>query len=1109
MKSSMVFKRTLLSVLISSIAIPHFAFAAPLNLVQYPAGTASKQPTPKVIISVDNSGSMGSTGMTALKNALKDTFDPSNLPDGSLRLAYQAMWGCNTLPGTDSSCTKSGVSWNTMRELKGSTSTTEDSHRGQFFRWIDTLGAGGNTPTHTMMWSAGEYMKTTGVNSPWNETPGTTDASPLTCRRSYHIAMTDGGWNNYSPPANPYLSSMTAMTIKNDDGTDRVFPDGTSYSVASDETRIYRDAWGGGTTSRTVGGTTYNFNFPTLSDMAFHYWATDLQPGIANGLSPLVKKSGSETFADGGTSRTISEYWNPKNNPATWQHLTTYTIGYNNAATWPNITTNPMFNTAGGMYGGDFSRAIVGTRTWRDPITTNESGRQEELWHMAINSRGKFYPAQTSQDLKNAFLEIVGGIVADNTAPVTSFAGTSTTNTRSDFGVFKSGYQADGWTGYVRSDIVARGTGIESANPAWGIKTGQPAPKDRVTTADKLDALTDVAGRVIITTNDTTNLGAPFEWDAGVLKLSANQKTLLDADGRGEARLNFLRGDRTKEGSTVAQPFRVRLSRQGDIVNSNVWFTGSPVSNFSFKGYQTFARANKARNPMIYVGGNDGMLHGFSALSGDEKLAYVPKGVYPNLTELSKPGYSHLYYVDGSPFTGDVDVGDTVTPDWRTMLVGTLGAGGKGYFVLDVSKPGTTDSSIASNFSTTNAASLVVMDKTMHKSEVVLPASDEADIGHIFAPPVVEDTNPFKTSQIAKLNNGRWAVVMGNGYNSTNERPVLLIQYLDGDKSLKKIVASTTGDNVVQNGLSSPRLVDINGDGSPDVVYAGDLKGNLWKFDISSATPASWNVAFSGQPLYQAIYTSGGSSTRQPITAAPTVKANDRGAGGMTVAFGTGRNITEGDRTDQSKQSVYSILDNTKYKITAGKVVVDTVAATPTVVSGTTDLVQQTMLGAAIDGSGSSSGRKFWKMSQNPVPYTGAGAKKGWYLHLPETGERLLKTINFYDASNNLEVLTQIPASGGNAIEETCTPSPQEERQFRTFLNIMDGRRPGVQVMDSNGDGLFNSLDQQVSRMQTSKGAQSPVIGKDLIKVRGADGSLDTFVRLPEQPFRPSWRQMQ
>ena len=106
-------------------------------------------------------------------------------------------------------------------------------------------------------------------------------------------------------------------------------------------------------------------------------------------------------------------------------------------------------------------------------------------------------------------------------------------------------------------------------------------------------------------------------------------------------------------------------------------------------------------------------------------------------------------------------------------------------------------------------------------------------------------------------------------------------------------------------------------------------------------------------------------------------------------------------------------------------------------------------------------------------------------------------------------MLTQIPASGGNAIEETCTPSPQEERQFRTFLNIMDGRRPGVQVMDSNGDGLFNALDQQVSRMQTSKGAQSPVIGKDLIKVRGADGSLDTFARLPEQPFRPSWRQMQ
>ena len=229
----------------------------------------------------------------------------------------------------------------------------------------------------------------------------------------------------------------------------------------------------------------------------------------------------------------------------------------------------------------------------------------------------------------------------------------------------------------------------------------------------------------------------------------------------------------------------------------------------------------------------------------------------------------------------------------------------------------------------------------------------------------------------------------------------------------------------------------------------------------------------------------------------------------MMVAFGTGRNITEGDRTDQSKQSVYSVLDNTKYKIVSDKLVIDTVAATPTPVSGTADLVQQTMIGSAIDGSGASSGRKFWKMSQNPVPYTGTGAKKGWYVHLPETGERLLKNINFYDASNNLEVLTQIPASGGNSVEETCTPSPQEERQFRTFLNIMDGRRPSVQVMDANGDGLFNVDDQQVSRMQTSKGAQSPVVGKDTIKVKGADGSQDTFARLPEQPLRPSWRQMQ
>lgn len=1148
MKMHINFKLTLLGAAITAIYLPSPVSANPLNLVQYPAGSANKQPIPNVIVTVDNSGSMGAAGINALKAALKDTFDPANLPDGSIRLAYQTMWGCNTIPSVDPSCTKGGISWNTMRELKGArpaaaTPTTfEDSHRGQFYRWIESLSSGGNTPTHFMMWNAGEYLKTTGANSPWNEEPGTADSNPLTCRRAYHILMTDGGWNQYPHSSQPAF--MTSINIANADGTNTTFPDTKAYSITDPETKIYRDTWGAGSTAIRIGGVWHYPPYPTISDMAFHYWATDLQPGINDEVVPLIKKSGPETFVGSTKSQTITEYWNPKNNPAKWQNMSTYTIGYNNAANWPNIATNPMFTAAGGMYGGDFASAITGDKVWRDPTATNEDGRQEELWHAAINSRGKFYPAKTSQDLKNAFMDIVGGIVADNTKPVTSFASSGINNTRRDLRQYVAGYDADGWKGYIYSDVISKSTGAENPNPNWGIKTGQSAPNDRENTADKLDALASVTGRLILTTNDATNAGVSFEWQADNTKLSAAQKALLNADTLGEDRVNFLRGDRTKEGNTTGAPFRQRKSRQGDIVNSGVWYVGQPASNYSLPGYLNFAKSNSKRNTMIYVGGNDGMLHGFSADNGAEKIAFVPKGIIADLPALSSPSYSHRYYVDGSPFSGDVNWGSAPTNDWRTLLVGTLGAGGRGYFILDITKPGTTDASIASNFNAASANELVVTDKTLHHTDPLVAdvTKPESDIGHIFSPPVMDENNPFKATQLALLNNNKWAVVLGNGYNSTNERPVLLIQFVDkgtGDMSLKTIPAapltSPKHSNAIENGLSAPRLVDINGDGRPDVAYAGDLKGNMWKFDLTSDNPVDWGVAFGGSPLFTAEYDAASTKTRQPITSAPTVKANDRGAGGMMVAFGTGRNLTEGDRTDTtSKQAIYSVLDNTVYKTAANKTVTIDTSVTPTAlgVFDPSKFVQQTMNSTSITGKGVSTGRTFWTMSNNPVNYLSTGTnpnKKGWYFILPEAGERLLKSSSFYDASNILEVMSQIPASGGNSVEELCNPSPQEEKQFRTFLNIMDGKSPSVQIMDADGDGLFNKAsgkDEGASRMTASKGASSSkegkdtititdangkqrIIHRDIITTTGSDGRKDIFARMPEQPMHPSWRQLQ
>lgn len=1184
MSKKFIVKRTFLSLLVGSMGYPYMVFGEQLPLVQYPAGSASRNPAPNVIISVDNSGSMGSTGIEALKTALKEAFKPENVPDESIRLAYQSMWSCNTIPSSHTSCGGN----NYMQMLKGKADSTDASHRGRFLKWVDTLKAESTTPTHDMMRNAGEYLKLTGNNSPWNTTPGTADQDPITCRRAYHVLMTDGGWNAYKDLPMFGKDSMDAtgeiynQNLDNADGTQKTLPDGKTYDPTSGETRIYADPWGRQTVDAGdkfywmgSNGNEYSSKdkcenatknckkyertefgwrdiVPTVADQAFYYWSTDLQPGILDKVNPIITKSGDEKFTVGSKSQTVSEYWNPKNNPATWQHMITYTIGYKNAATWPVISTDPVFGT--NTFDGDFAKLIVGDKKWQNPIQPPlasgriptrdgyawytvptgaerypssftvggssididvEEVRQQELWHIALNSRGKFVPAPEPEDLVKAFKDLVGSIVVDNKTPITSAVNSSSSKTRSDTAEYKGGYEAQGWKGYVKSDTVAKTTGAPSANAAWGTKTGIAYPNNHVTTADKLDALseTDITNRLVLTTNDSNNTGVSFEWSTGTALLSANQKTLLDAGSLGSARLNFIRGNRTLEGDVTGKPFRIRTSRQGDIVNSQVWYVAQPVSNYSYKGYTKFVKDFKNRLPMLYVGGNDGMLHGFSAENGTEKIAYIPKGIIKNLPELTKPTYQHMYFVDGSPFSGDVDRSSGTTPDWRTLLVGTLGAGGKGYFILDVTKPGsptsTIEGAVDNSFSKGNASTLVVLDKTAHKDETFATNAVERDIGHIFAQPVVDDTSPHFTNQIARLNNGRWAVVMGNGYNSTNERPVLLIQYLSGsDTSLKIIPAAAVGStNAVSNGLSAPRLVDINGDGAPDVAYAGDLRGNLWKFDISSGNADEWGVAFGGSPLHIAQYAGGGGSTSlQPIMAPPIVKANDRGARGLMVAYGTGRSLTEGDRTDTSKQTIYSILDKTQYKLKNGKVVVDSNVTASPVGTGTTALVQQTVQSTAIDGSGDSSGRKMWKVSQNAVDFN---SKSGWYLDFPETGERLLQGLSFYDGSNILEVKSIIPGSGGSTGEESCAPSPKDARAFTTFLNIMDGKKPSVQIIDANGDGIYNTTsDSGVSRIEASLTESKTFTPKIEIRM-GSDGKQNKFAKMPETVLRPSWRQLQ
>lgn len=1168
------FQKKLLALAACASLVPHGAWA--LDLVQSPPGTQEPYVAPNVILSLDDSGSMGGSAgsglgsrATVLKNAVIEVFsDTSLLPDGKIRLAWQSMndsgKALTDLGTSAASQTASSSAPNLMRIL-------DSTHRDNLVSFMSKkYKASGGTPTHRMSDRADAYMRAKlNPNGPWASKPGASKSEYLGCRRNYHILLTDGGWN----------SSIEHVSPRNYDGTAQTLPDGTAYTTDSSQTQLYRDS---------------ENNFSTIADWAFYSWAKPLQTSGLSGTvqpSPEYRKApATETFTKKGTntSVTLERFWNPRYNPATWPHLVTFTIGFSSdALPQVNYTSNSRINITHPTsmlpygYDGDFVNYANGNYRWKayggnsgGPPALSIADRGHDMWHAALNGRGQFYAVEKGEDLKKAFEQIIGTINTQTDPDLTSTATSGSNNTRNDVGKFTGAYEpSNAWKGFVKAETVQKeGASDELLVPAWEGKT----------TADHLDSMTDLSKRLVLSWSDTWSDsqykgGVPFIWSNDEKYLSTSQKAMLGLTPgtsgitvatNGKNIIDYVRGNKTLEGSspngyTNNQPFRARKSRQGDIVNSVIWYTGKPASTYALNGYSAFSTRQSERLPMIYVGGNDGMLHGFAAAKGKlngfnveggtEQLAYVPRGVIPTLKQLAAPAFDekHKYFVDGSPITGDVDLGTgtisdsgSAKPDWRTMLVGTLGSGGKGYFVLDVTNP--------SDFKAEKAQDLVKLDRTRGSSETapdcstmtdptqktlcILTEAEDRDIGHITAAPVLDPNNPMRTTQITRMNDNRWAVVMGNGYNSTSRRPVLLIQYLDQNRELVRIQTTSDQpgtDNAVDNGLSAPRLVDLNSDGRPDIAYAGDNLGNLWKFDLTSDSSAKWKVAFDGKPLFTARGPASLSSAlreqKQPITAAPTVRANDRTGsfkvGGMMVAFGTGRNVTQGDTNDVAVQTLYSVLDNTRYRTiqtTKGSRLevhpgesssCSTSSCIPhpkPLGTGVTvaKLTPQSITELSIEDPTSGKINNFGTISSNKMDWA---QHNGWYMDLPAVGERLLKNMEFYDGSNILAMYSQVPAKGSNVdinVESCESTSVDEERQYLTLINIMDGLAPSIQIIDANNDGVYNSADQGVARMQTTKGSHTMVTQKDKIADIDSKGDKKLLARMPEQSLRPSWRQL-
>jgi len=482
--------------------------------------------------------------------------------------------------------------------------------------------------------------------------------------------------------------------------------------------------------------------------------------------------------------------------------------------------------------------------------------------------------------------------------------------------------------------------------------------------------------------------------------------------------VNYLRGDKSKEGDAHnTAPFRVRSSILGDIVNSSP-VIASKRANYgwsaaggldadvreSYAGYVA-GKSTTGKREYVYVGANDGMLHAFDGTNGDEVFAYVPNNVLAMTGLLADPNYGNQpqkrYYVDGQVTLGDAYDGGT----WQTVLVAASGAGGRGVFGLQVTDP------------TTFGANDVLWE---------VNSQTDADVGHVMAKPV-----------IVPLENGSWAALFGNGYNSGTTQPgnpVLFVVDIFSGEVIRKITANDA-DTTNPNGLGGIAAIDTNGNGLMDTVYGGDLRGNVWKFDLTASSAASWGVAYGGTPLFVATDDDGG---RQPITGG--FEASIGPGRGYMLFFGTGRYFVNGDNSDavgQQVQSLYGIWDGGA--ALAG--------------SRDTVLVEQEVV-SSVDGAR--------VITRNPVNYI---SNHGWYLDLTVddnegTGERFIGTPRIQ--SGRILFDTYQPGVGSD-----CEPGGQN---WRYGLNLMTGGASLGPMTDTTGNTVG---DASTGAVATTSGAPS------------------------------------
>ncbi|MES2192142.1 MAG: PilC/PilY family type IV pilus protein [Pseudomonadota bacterium] len=693
-------------------------------------------------------------------------------------------------------------------------------------------------------------------------------------------------------------------------------------------------------------------------------------------------------------------------NESFWQNMSFYAVGLGVYGTLPQTATTLTSLTSG-------------STTW-PTVGGEDETAIDDLWHATLNARGKILSSKNASTLNDA----VEGMLADISKNTSSQSGVaaSTLSLTNGTRKYTPKYTTGEWTGNVIATALDPSSSAE-ISITWQVVDTNPS------TSATYNGIPGYSSRNI------------YAWNGSAIGNfnASNTYAMANVVGANTNLINYLRGDQTNEDPNGTALYRARKFLLGDIVNSSpVFIKGAlnssydqlPAGTYGQSTYAAFV-ASKAARPegVLFAGANDGMLHGFRDTTGAEIFAFVPRMVMPKMHLLASRSYDHQYYVDGPNVEADACLsGGASCTTWSNLLVGTTGAGAATVYALDVTDP-------------------INMSASSVKWEITPSTTGYGSLGYVLT-----------DVQTGLTKSGQWVAIFGNGYYGSSTMASLYIADLNTGALIKQISTGVGGGN----GLGGVTLVR---DSNQVIIgaYAGDARGNMWKFDLSSASSASWGLGLSNSPLYSG-------TTTKAISAQPTVVPHP--SGGNVIVFGTGKLYDATDVTNTVTQTMYGIWDSVSFGS----------STTPAGITqtGVSSLVQQTISSVATTGtkvvtasnlSTSTVTVNYYTVSTNPVDFS---TKRGWYMNLPNTGQR--------------SIYPSAALVGGYVLLDTVSPSnisldpcvqTGSGRAWNYVIDGVTGSGPTSAIFDTNGDGIVTSADLLVAGYENTADGRTRIIKND------------------------------